>query len=78
MRLLSYTNFYKLMGELFTTTFLNVINNQDAMDKSTVRESMGADETLFYHAIRTDLDKLQLKPNLQTIHNILNYSKQVR
>ncbi|NCD71626.1 hypothetical protein [Mucilaginibacter agri] len=66
------------MGEIFTTTFLNVINNQDAMDKSTVIENMDGDEMLFYHAIRTDLDKLQLKPNLQTIHNILNYSKQVR
>lgn len=66
------------MGELFTKTFLNAINNQDAMDKSNVIENMDADEMLFYHALRTDLDKLQLKPNLQTIHNILNYSKQMR
>jgi hypothetical protein len=66
------------MGELFTKTFLNVINNQDAMDKSNVIENMDADEMLFYHSLRTDLDKLQLKPNLQTIHNILNYSKRMR
>jgi len=66
------------MGELFTTTFLNVINDQDAMDKSNVIENMDADEMLFYHSLRTDLDKLQLKPNLQTIHNILNYSKRIR
>jgi hypothetical protein len=66
------------MGELFTTTFLNVINNQDAMDKSNVIENMDADEMLFYHSLRTDLDQLQLKPNLQTIHNILNYSKHMR
>ncbi|WCT11536.1 hypothetical protein [Mucilaginibacter jinjuensis] len=66
------------MGELFTTTFLNVINNQDAMDKSNVIENMDADEMLFYHSLRTDLDQLQLKPNLQTIHNILNYSKRMR
>ncbi|OKS88031.1 hypothetical protein [Mucilaginibacter polytrichastri] len=66
------------MGELFTTTFLNVINNQDAMDKSNVIENMDADEMLFYHSLRTDMDQLQLKPNLQTIHNILNYSKHLR
>jgi hypothetical protein len=66
------------MGELFTTTFLNVINNQDAMDKSNVIENMDADEMLFYHSLRTDLDQMQLKPNLQTIHNILNYSKHMR
>ena len=66
------------MGELFTTTFLNVINNQDAMDKSNVIENMDADEMLFYHSLRTDLDQLQLKPSLQTIHNILNYSKRMR
>jgi hypothetical protein len=66
------------MGELFTKTFLHAINNQDAMDKSNVIENMDADEMLFYHSLRTDLDKLQLKPNLQTIHNILNYSKRMR
>ncbi len=66
------------MGELFTTTFLNVINNQDAMDKSIVIENMDADEMIFYHSLRTDLDQLQLKPNLQTIHNILNYSNRIR
>lgn len=65
------------MGETFTTT-LNVISNQEAMEKLIVRETMDADETIFYHAIRTDLDKLQLKPGLVTIHNILNYSKRLR
>lgn len=65
------------MGENFTTPF-NVFNNQGAMEKSTVIENLDADEMMFYHAIRTDLDQLQLKPNLQTIHNILNYSKSKR
>ena len=65
------------MGETFTT-FFNVINNQDAMEKQLVNENLDADELLFYHAIRTDLDKLQMKPSLQTIHNILKHSKQKR
>ena len=65
------------MGETFTKTF-NAISNQEAMEKLIVREAMDADETIFYHAIRTDLDKLQVKPSLVTIHNILNYSKRLR
>lgn len=65
------------MGETFTTN-LNVINNQGAMENLNVIENLDADELMFYHAIRTDLDQLQLKPNLQTIHNILNYSKGLR
>ncbi|WDF56395.1 hypothetical protein [Mucilaginibacter sp. KACC 22063] len=65
------------MGETSTTT-LNVINNQEAMENLSVIENLDADELMFYHAIRTDLDKLRLKPNLQTIHNILAYSKSLR
>ncbi len=65
------------MGETFTT-FFNVINNQDAMEKQLVNENLDADELLFYHAIRTDLDKLQKKPSLQTINNILKHSKRTR
>ncbi|MCJ8211911.1 hypothetical protein MUY27_19490 [Mucilaginibacter sp. RS28] len=65
------------MGETSTTT-LTVINNQGEMEKLSVTANLDADELMFYHAIRTDLDKMQVKPSLQTIHNILNYSKRKR
>ncbi|MGN8071396.1 hypothetical protein [Mucilaginibacter sp. SG564] len=64
------------MDETFTTT-LNGIANQALMDENA-QENLGADELIFYNSIRADLDLLNKKPKVQTIHQILDYSKSLR
>jgi hypothetical protein len=65
------------MGETFTNSLNTVINN--AKVKATdVQENLDADELIFYHSLRVDLDLLKRKPKLQTIHQILDYSKSLR
>jgi hypothetical protein len=63
------------MGETFT---LNVITNQNEVMKENVKENLDGDELMFYHSLRSGLELLQKKPKLQTIHNILDYSKSLR
>ena len=65
------------MGETFTTT-LNNTSNQKAMNESDAIENLEADDLMFYHSLRTDLDLLKRNPSPETIHNILNYSKSLR
>ena len=65
------------MGETFTTT-LNDTSNQKAMNESEAIENLEADDLMFYHSLRTDLDLLKKNPSSETIHNILNYSKSLR
>jgi hypothetical protein len=65
------------MDETFTTT-LNNTSNQKAMNESDAIENLGADDLIFYHSLRTDLELLKKTPSLKTIHNILNYSKSLR
>ncbi|MDB5001062.1 MAG: hypothetical protein JWP67_2380 [Mucilaginibacter sp.] len=65
------------MGETFTSIF-NAITNKAQMKESVVQENLEADEVIFYHSIRADLDLLEKKPKLQTIHHILDYSKSLR
>ena len=65
------------MGETFTTT-LNNTSNQKAMNESEAIENLEADDLMFYHSLRTDLDLLKKNPSSETIHNILNYSKSLR
>jgi hypothetical protein len=65
------------MGETFTTT-LNNASNQKAMNESEAIENLEADDLMFYHSLRTDLDLLKKNPSSETIHNILNYSKSLR
>ena len=66
------------MGE--TSTTLNTVdnNNNDEVKKENIKESLDADELIFYHSLRTELELLQKKPKLQTIHYILDYSKSKR
>jgi hypothetical protein len=64
------------MDETFTTT-LNGMANQ-ALVNENGQENLGADEMIFYNSIRADLDILNKKPKLQTIHQILDYSKSLR
>ncbi len=63
------------MGETFT---LNVLSNQKGVKKENLKGNLDADELMFYHSIRQNLELLEKKPKLQTIHNILDYSKSRR
>jgi hypothetical protein len=63
------------MGETFT---LNAFTNQHEVKKENVKENLEGDDLMFYHSLRPDLELLQKKPKLQTIHNILDYSKSRR
>ncbi len=66
------------MEETSTTTTLNETSNTAAMKESEATENLEADDLIFYHSLRTDLDLLKKNPNLKTVHNILNYSKSLR
>ena len=65
------------MGITFTSTF-NAVTNKNQVKESDVHENLEADDMIFYHSIRADLDLLKKKPKLQTIHYILDYSKSLR
>jgi len=65
------------MGETFTSNF-NAVTNKAQVKESDVQENLEADDVIFYHSIRADLDLLKKKPKLQTIHHILDYSKSLR
>ncbi|MDB5127121.1 MAG: hypothetical protein JWQ85_1353 [Mucilaginibacter sp.] len=65
------------MGETFTS-ILNSVTNKARVKQSEVHENLEADDVMFYHSIRADLDLLKKKPKLQTIHYILDYSKSLR
>lgn len=62
------------MGETFTNSLNTATNNAQMKDRD-VQENLDADDLIFYHSIRADLDLLKKKPKLQTIHYILDYSK---
>jgi hypothetical protein len=63
------------MGETFT---LNELTNQNEVMKENVKANLEGDELMFYHSLRPNLELLQKKPKLQTIHYILDYSKSHR
>jgi hypothetical protein len=65
------------MGETFTNSLNTVIKNAQMKDRE-VQENLDADDLIFYHSLRVDLDLLKKKPKLQTIHYILDYSKSLR
>jgi len=65
------------MGEIFTNSLNAAINNAQVKE-SDVRENLEADELIFYHSLRADLDLLKKRPKLQTIHYLLDYSKSLR
>jgi len=66
------------MGETSTTT-INETSNQAAM-KSTdaTTENLEADDLIFYHSLRNELDLLKKNPSSKTVHQILNYSRSLR
>ena len=65
------------MGVNFTNSLNTVIKNAQMKDRE-VQENLDADDLIFYHSLRVDLDLLKKKPKLQTIHYILDYSKSLR
>jgi hypothetical protein len=67
----------KLMGETFTKNLFAITNNTVVKDKNAT-ENLGADDVIFFNSLRPDLSKLELRPKLQTIHQILDYSKSLR
>ena len=64
------------MDETFTTT-LNVLINKAKVNEE-LQENLEGDELMFYHSLRTDLDSLKKNPKVQTVHQILDYSKSLR
>jgi len=66
------------MGETFTSILNAVTNKAQVKQSEVVNENLEADDVIFYHSIRADLDLLKKKPKLQTIHYILDYSKSRR
>jgi len=65
------------MGET-STKFFNATINNAMVEGLDVTEHVDADEMLFHHALRTELDAMQVRPKKQTIENLLNYSKSLR
>jgi hypothetical protein len=65
------------MGETFTSTF-NAFTNKAQVKESDVHENLEADDVIFYHSLRAELDLMKREPNPQIIHQILNYSKSLR
>jgi hypothetical protein len=64
------------MDETFTTT-LNLLTNKAKVNEE-MQENLQGDELMFYHALRHDLDLLKKNPKVQTVHQILDYSKSLR
>ncbi len=64
------------MDETFTTT-LNLLTDK-AMVNTEMQENLEGDELMFYHSLRADLDLLRRNPKVQTVHQILDYSKSLR
>ena len=65
------------MGEN-STKFFNATTNNAMVEGLDVTEYADADELLFHHALRTELDALEARPKKQTIENLLSYSTSLR
>jgi hypothetical protein len=63
------------MGETFTKTLNAVTNNAHMNDSNVQEKNLDADDLIFYHSIRAELDQLKMKPKPQTIHRILDHSR---
>ncbi len=67
------------MGETSTTSIINETSNQAAMKATdATTENLEADDLIFYHSLRNELDLLKKTPSSKTVHHILNYSKSLR
>lgn len=64
------------MGE---TSTINDTSNKAAMKETdATSENLEADELIFYHSLRNELNLLKRNPSSKTIHQILNYSRSLR
>ena len=66
------------MGETSTKTLNAVISNAQMNGSNVQEKNLDADEMIFYHSLRAELDQLKLKPKPQTIHRILDHSRSLR
>ncbi|MDB5141607.1 MAG: hypothetical protein JWQ66_320 [Mucilaginibacter sp.] len=67
------------MGETSTTSTINETSNKAAMKETdATTENLEADDLIFYHSLRNELNLLTKNPSLKTVHQILNYSKSLR
>jgi hypothetical protein len=58
-----------------STNYLSTVINNEQVEEQDVFDNLDADDLIFYHSIRAELDLLKKKPKLQTIHYILDHSK---
>jgi hypothetical protein len=63
------------MDETSTKNSLNTVINNEKVEEQDVFETLDADDLIFYHSIRAELDLLRKEPRLQTLHYILDHSK---
>ena len=63
------------MDETSTKNSLNTVINNEQVEEQDVLGTLDADDLIFYHSIRAELDLLRKEPKLQTIHYILDHSK---
>jgi hypothetical protein len=63
------------MDETSTKNSLNTVINNEQVEEQDVFDTLDADDLIFYHSIRAELDLLKKEPKLQTIHHILDHSK---
>jgi hypothetical protein len=66
------------MSETFTTTTLNLSDNNTAVKELEMTAMMESDEVRFYYSIRKELDRLKRNPSEISVDIILNYSKSLR
>jgi tRNA uridine 5-carbamoylmethylation protein Kti12 len=53
------------------TSTLNELTNQNEVMKESVKENLEADDLIFYHSLRPQLDLLQKNPPLSTTFLII-------
>ena len=66
------------MGETSTTTINETSNQAPMKTTDATTENLEADDLIFYHSLRSELDLLKKNPSSKTVHQILNYSKSLR
>jgi hypothetical protein len=72
---MTYTRKQKKLMDETSTNYFNTVTHNAQMEEQDVFENLDADDLIFYHSIRAELDLLKRKPKLQTIHYILDHSK---
>ena len=66
------------MDETSTKNSLNTVINNEQVEEQDVFTTLDADDLIFYHSLRNELNLLKKNPSLKIVHQILNYSKSLR